>query len=159
MNAKYILFFARFLLQNHFSPDRTKKRLSCSGFQGTSFLWHYPISRIEVGQPCAQEQGWQDDQSRFRTERSARPQFRAVDLNARQGVDIQARNRESEHHPCEEFPADVQTDRKPELSRAQVAIGKINPREEDARRADPGRVRIAKMQQAEHRRGDDYTPE
>ena len=115
--------------------------------------------RVKIDQECSQNQRWQDDQARFGTERAACPKFGTVDIDPGQRVDIQPGDGKSKHNAFEEIPADVQSDREPELLRADVAIGQINSCKENPCRADPGRVWVAEMKKTKHSRGNDDTPE
>src|SRR5262245_30408 len=70
---------------------------------------------IKIDEQHSQDQGGQDDQPRFGAERATGPQNRTCYVDSRQLVNIQTGYREAENHAFEEVPADVKSNREPEL--------------------------------------------
>src|ERR1051325_262693 len=96
-------------------------RCSKSGHEISFHAFH----RVKINQHRAQNQGREDNQSRFGTERAAGPNFGTVNLNPNQWVNAQARNGKSENDTLKEIPADMQANGEPELLGADIPISKI----------------------------------
>ena len=90
---------------------------------------NYPLSRVfffvpppceDVNQSRAQEERWQLNQTGLRAKGAPGDERWPTDPQPKQPKEDQAAHRKAKYNTLEEIPSDMQTNRQPELSGAEI---------------------------------------